>query len=81
MKETDLKRPKQIMPAFVREALEDSNLLEDFRARPPYQKNDYLGWIDSAKTEQTKQKRLGQMLEELEMGGIYMGMEHPSSRK
>lgn len=55
--------------------------MEDYRARPYYQRNDYLGWIDRAKKPSTRQKRINQMVEELEIGGIYMGMDHRPSRK
>jgi|GEM_PF-6135731 len=34
-----------------------------------------------AKRPETKEKRLRQMLEELERGAMYMNMEHPPSRK
>jgi uncharacterized protein YdeI (YjbR/CyaY-like superfamily) len=46
-----------------------------YRERPEYQQNDYLGWIARAKREETKDKRLAQMLDELEKGGVYMGMK------
>ena len=68
-------RPRESMPEFVREALETSGLREKYDARPPYQRNDYLLWINKVKRESTKYKHLAQMLEELEMGGIYMGMK------
>lgn len=42
-----------------------------YRERPAYQQNDYLGWIDHAKREETKEKRLRQMPEELEAGGVH----------
>ncbi|HSH04861.1 MAG TPA: YdeI/OmpD-associated family protein, partial [Anaerolineae bacterium] len=45
------------------------------------QQNDYLGWINRAKRPATKQKRLNQMLDELEQGGVYMKMDHPPSKK
>jgi len=31
------------MPDFFREALEARGLMEAYRARPPYQQNDYIG--------------------------------------
>ena len=62
------------MPAFVRDALNEQGLMETYKARPPYQKNDYLGWIKSAKLEATRQKRLSQMLSELKDGTKYMNM-------
>ncbi len=77
----NLKRPRHPMPDFVREALEQRGLLQAYRARPAYQQNDYVGWINRAKRQATKEKRLRQMLEELEMGGVYMNMDHPASRK
>ncbi|MEM6793554.1 MAG: YdeI/OmpD-associated family protein [Acidobacteriota bacterium] len=69
------------MPPFVLEALERESLMGAYRERPDYQQNDYLGWIQSAKREETRQKRLGQMLAELRQGGVYMKMDHPPSRK
>lgn len=62
------------MPPEVERALEDSGLMEAYQARPPYQRNDYLGWIDRAKRPETKARRLQQMLEELEQGDVYMKM-------
>ena len=69
------------MPDFVREALRVEGLMSDYKNRPPYQQNDYLLWINNAKREETKVKRLRQMLNELDAGGVYMKMEHPASRK
>ena len=69
-----LSRPLQEMPDFVREALTARGLMEAYEARPPYQRNDYLGWIARAKREDTRRRRLLQMLEELEAGGVYMRM-------
>lgn len=69
------------MPTFVEKALEINDLVEDFEKRPAYQQNDYIGWINRAKREETKQKRLNQMIEELKKGGIYMKMAHPASAK
>ncbi len=78
---SSLKRPRHPMPEFVRRALDERGLEGAYRARPAYQQNDYLGWIARAKRQETKEKRLRQMLEELEEGGVYMNMEHPPSRK
>ena len=69
------------MPKFVKQALEERSLMKDFYNRPPYQQNDYLGWIERAKRQETKEKRLSQMLNELEVGGVYMKMNHPASSK
>jgi hypothetical protein len=70
------------MPDFVLEALTERGLLDAYRQRPPYQQNDYIGWINRAKRIQTKHKRLDQMLYELERGDLYMKMEYrPRGRK
>ena len=50
-----------------------------FRSRPPYQQNDYLGWINRAKRPETKEKRLNQMLDELARGDVYMKMAYKPS--
>lgn len=73
-KPSRLKRPLQPMPDFVRRALVERGLMEAFQSRPPYQRNDYLGWINRARREATKQARLAQMLDELERGDRYMNM-------
>lgn len=68
-------RPRYEMPDFIREALNAHDSMEAYLSRPPYQQNDYIGWINRAKLETTKQKRLNQMLDELERGGVYMKMK------
>ena len=69
------------MPGFVKKSLQEHGLLAAYQQRPAYQQNDYIGWINSAKRQETKEKRLAQMLDELETGGVYMKMAHPASRK
>jgi len=69
-----LKRAPNPMPDFVDAALQREGLSAAYAARPPYQRNDYLGWISRAKREATRDKRLRQMLEELAAGDAYMGM-------
>lgn len=76
-----LRRPREPMPDFVRAALEEHGLMDSYRERPAYQQNDYLRWINEAKRQATKEKRLRQMLDELREGGVYMGMEHPASAR
>ena len=79
MSETDfssLSRPIHPMPVYVKEALIERGLLNAYRSRPPYQQNDYIGWINRAKRLETKQKRLNQMLDELEPGDVYMKMPY-----
>ena len=67
-------RKREDMPDFVRAALEQRGLRDKYDARPPYQRNDYLLWINKVKRDETRQKHLEQMLDELEAGDVYMGM-------
>ena len=69
-----LKRPRHRMPSFVKAALLERGLMVAYEARPPYQQNDDVGWIARAKRDETKQRRLHQMLEELKRGNVYMKM-------
>ena len=69
------------MPEFVLEALLTRGLMDAYEARPPYQQNDYIDWITRAKREQTKQKRLNQMLDELGRGDKYMKMDYRSLKQ
>ena len=68
-------RPRYPMRVYFRNALTARALMNAYRARPPYQQNDYLGWVTRAKLDATRQKRLNQMLDELERGGVYMKMK------
>lgn len=74
-------RPVQEMPADVDAELERRGLRASYDARPFYQRNDYLAWIGRAVRPETRQKRIAQMLDELDTGGVYMGMDHPPSRR
>jgi uncharacterized protein YdeI (YjbR/CyaY-like superfamily) len=69
-----LSRSLEPMPPRVRAALRARGLVAAYRARPPYQRNDYLRWIKRARRDDTRARRLAQMLEELLAGGIYMKM-------
>jgi uncharacterized protein YdeI (YjbR/CyaY-like superfamily) len=69
------------MPDFVRTALENRDLTEAYYLRPPYQRNDYIGWIVRAKRKETQAKRLSQMLDELEDGHLYMNMKYRGSSR
>lgn len=73
---TALKRQLNTMPEFVREALLAAGLIERYNLRPPYQQNDYMGWITRGKRQETRLKRLEQMLGELKAGDKYMGMDY-----
>lgn len=75
-----LKRELHPVPEYISKALESQNLTEKYNARPAYQRNDYIGWITRAKRQETVDKRLAQMLEELEGGGLYMGMRYNTDK-
>ncbi|CAM9980441.1 unnamed protein product, partial [Chrysoparadoxa australica] len=46
---TTPRRPREAMPDFVSTALEEAGLRGEYDDRPPYQRNDYLRWINGAK--------------------------------
>lgn len=71
-----LKRAINAMPTDLEERLIREGLLDSYRQRPPYQQNDYLGWIARAKRPETKDKRIAQMIDELHSGDSYMGMSY-----
>jgi uncharacterized protein YdeI (YjbR/CyaY-like superfamily) len=75
------KRPTHPVPADIRAALKAAKVEAAYRDRPGYQRNDYVGWITQAKRDDTRGKRIRQMVAELKKGGVYMGMKHaPSAR-
>ncbi len=78
---SNLKREKHLIPEYIKIALSDNNVVADYKARPAYQQNDYIGWIERAKRQETKEKRLRQMIDELKTGGVYMKMKHSASMK
>lgn len=74
-------RPEQEMPDDVRAELEERGVMDLYQERPFYQRNDYLSWIGRGARIETRRKRIDQMLDELEQGGVYMKMDHPPSRR
>lgn len=76
MEPSRLKRAINLMPADIEERLQREAVMDLYRKRPPYQQNDYLGWIVRAKRLETREKRLAQMIEELRGGDRYMGMSY-----
>ena len=71
----NLRRPVQPMSEPVRRALQSAELMDEYLERPGYQRNDYLSWITRAKRQDTQDRRLAQMLDELRQGDVYMKME------
>ncbi|MEQ9401024.1 MAG: YdeI/OmpD-associated family protein [Longimicrobiales bacterium] len=58
----------------MRTVLDERGLRNAYDARPPYQRNDYVGWIERARRPATRLRRIEQMLDELEAGDRYMKM-------
>lgn len=71
-----LSREVHTIPKFVQDALKEHSLEKEYRSRPAYQRNDYIGWITNAKQEKTQQKRLDQMIRELKERKVYMNMKY-----
>ncbi len=76
-----LQRPKNPMPDDIALRLATQGLQSAYDARPPYQRNDYLGWIGRAKRPETREKRIAQMLDELDRGDAYMKMAWSGQRR
>lgn len=79
----DRLRPRHAMSPDIRLRLQDAALMSAYEERPPYQRNDYLGWIGEARLPQTREKRISQMLSELAGGTLYMKMrwKDPKSKE
>lgn len=75
-----LQRPLNPMPDDIARLLSERGLQAAYAVRPAYQRNDYLGWIARARRAETRQKRIDQMLDELEAGNAYMRMPYHGPR-
>lgn len=65
----------------VLQVLLHERLMAMYEERSRRQQNDYLGWISRAKRQATLQKRIDQLLDELDRGDVYMKVDHsPSAR-
>lgn len=64
--------PTPPMPGFVRSALAARGLEAAYRDRPKYQQSEYLTWIEAGKLNDEKRKRMGQMLDELAAGNVFL---------
>ena len=55
------RRPLSYFPDYIREALKaDNEAWKNFMRLAPSYRRAYIGWIDSAKREQTRKKRLAE---------------------
>lgn len=64
-----------VLPDFYRAILEAEGVLPEYQARPFYQQKGYIRWIEEAKQEQTRERRIITMVEELR-AGVYMPPKH-----
>ena len=65
-------RPRSPTPDFFRDAINARGLMMPMVRVRPTSKMNYIGWIQRAKLESTRQKHLNQMLDELKKGNVYM---------
>jgi uncharacterized protein YdeI (YjbR/CyaY-like superfamily) len=57
------------LPGYIEKGLKtDARAWGEFQRIPPSHKRQYVGWIDSAKKEETKEKRLHEAIERLAKG-------------
>jgi hypothetical protein len=75
------RRDRHQMPDYFLDALKKAKLVDAYEARPPYQQNDYVGWITDAKRQETRDARMVQMLDELRRGDVYMKMPYKPRAK
>ncbi|EUJ53526.1 hypothetical protein MCOL2_11030 [Listeria fleischmannii FSL S10-1203] len=74
--ESNLTREIYPLPDDIHVLLKNYDVLEAYKRRPDFQKNDYIGWIGRAKRKETREKRINQMLTELKEGNKYMNMDY-----
>jgi len=72
------RKERHKMPDEIMQTLKNARLFDAYSARPPYQQNDYIEWITSAKRSETQAARLERMLDELRQGDVYMKMPYRS---
>ena len=59
----------QGLPSYIEDAFKsDTRAWENFQELAPSYRRGYIGWIDSAKRKETKERRLGEALELLAAG-------------
>jgi uncharacterized protein YdeI (YjbR/CyaY-like superfamily) len=60
---------KLLVPAYIRKALEkNGRALRNFEKLAPSQRRLFVGWVSSAKREETRKKRLAEAIKLLEIG-------------
>lgn len=64
-----------IIPPSIKKILKKESLLEKYNEQIYTYRKGYVQWIEEARQEETKKKRIGIMLSELREGKEYMGMK------
>lgn len=62
-------RDWSVVPAYIEDALRENGAAwESFSRLAPSHRREYVGWIDSAKKEETRRRRLAEAVSRLERG-------------
>lgn len=70
------------IPAYIKECLQDEPAaLQFFQSLPKSHQRYFVNWVESAKTEPTRTKRLAQMVTALAKGQGYGQMMHENREK
>ena len=56
------------LPADLGQALVESNMVELWQSLTPIGRNEFICWVEDAKQEKTRVKRIGRAVEELQEG-------------
>jgi uncharacterized protein YdeI (YjbR/CyaY-like superfamily) len=64
-----MRRPLSPIPPYIKEALRKRAVVwRRFEALAPFERRQYVFWIDSAKRQETKMRRLSEVLQRLAEG-------------
>jgi len=63
--EKDTKKREIILPGYIEKELENTGLLDVFRAQPDYAKREQINHIEIAKKEETKVNRIATLVKRL----------------
>ncbi len=67
-KEKDRAFKTNVLPAYIRNSLAEHDLAKKFNAFPYSHRKEYIEWIEGAKNEETKHKRLSEALARISQG-------------
>jgi len=67
-----------VIPPYIKKVLQREGLLEKYNQQIYTYRKGYAQWIEGAKRQETKDKRMRQMIRELKERKVYMGMPRSS---